>query len=293
MSPPPDPHPREPKLRAPPGACDCHLHLFGPKSRYPLAPDARYDTEDALPETYLALQEVLGLGRGVVVQATAQGHDHGALFDALRAYPERFRGIAVPPPEVTDEELDRMHDLGIRGIRIVSASTGLAADPEGRSPLDRRLIERIASRAWHVQILAAGSEWARLKDDLLALHCDVVIDHVGLVAVEQGLGGPEFRAVLEMVEGGRVWVKLSGPMRFSRQRELPYSDTLPFYHALVQHAPERMVWGSDWPHIRYSSVMPNDGDLLDLLLEWVPEQSVRNRILAENPARLYDFPPPA
>ncbi len=291
MSQPPDPEPRKPRLQCPPGACDSHIHLFGPKPRYGLVADAAYDTEDALPESHARLQQVLGLSRAVVVQATVQGHDHDRLLDALREDPARYRGIAVPQPEVSDAELDRMHALGVRGIRVVTRGTGLSGSGDSRSRLDRSLIDRIAARGWHVQVFAQGRELPELRDALLELPCDVVIDHAGLVPADLGPRHPDFEALLEMLDSGRVWVKLSGPIRFSRQRSLPYSDTLPFYRALVDRSPERLVWGSDWPHIHFRGVMPNDGDLLDLLLEWAPEAGLRERILVDNPARLYDFPP--
>ncbi len=288
MSHPPDPAPRQPRLAAPAGACDCHIHFFGPVEKYPFADDAAYHSADALPETYIALQRVLGLERAVVVHPTALGRDNRRLLDTLAAYPNRFRGVAVPPDNVTDAELDRMHALGVRGCRFTSVAT-YANAPR----LDTRLVARIAERGWHAQFLLEGTQLPEMAETLLSLPCEVVIDHMGRIPASLGIRHPAFQTLLRMLDSGRVWVKLSGPMRFSSENRMPYADTLPFAQALVAANPERLVWGSDWPHINYNhGVMPNDGELFDLLLDWAPDEEVRNRILAENPARLYDFPPP-
>jgi len=288
MSNPPDPNPRPPRFSCGPGAWDCHIHLFGPKPQYCLVAEAAYDVADAIPETYISLARVLGLQHAVIVQAMVQGHDHRRMLDALRQYPGRFRGVAVPAADISDRDIEEMDRLGVRGIRVM-VSSGLAGVKAPRDAhFDERLIGRVAELGWHVQVIARATELVQLKDRLLALPTDFVIDHAGLPRVELGVNHPEFRAVLELLDSGRCWVKLSGPMRFSGQRSLPYHDTLPFYRALVERAPERLVWGSDWPHVLYNEgVMPNDGELLDLLAEWAPDPSVRRLILVDNPAKLY------
>jgi 2-pyrone-4,6-dicarboxylate lactonase len=288
LSKPPDPNPHKPRLVCPPGAWDCHIHLFGPKSEYPLLPNAIYDTADALPETYFALQAVLGLQRTVIVQTMVHGPDHRRLLDTLRQYPQRCRGIAAPAADISDQELDEMNRLGVRGIRVV-VSTGLpGVQAPVRPNFDQRLIARIADRGWHVQIIAGAADIVALRETLRSLPTNFVIDHAGLPRVEQGVNHEHFRTLLGLLDSGRCWVKLSGPMRFSRQRALPYRDTLPFYRALVKQAPDRLLWGSDWPHIHYNEgEMPNDGDLLDLLWEWAPAAADRQRILVENPQVLY------
>lgn len=288
MSNPPDLNFRKPALVCPAGAWDCHIHLFGPKPKYKLVSDAAYDTPDAPPETYIALQQALGLEHAVIVQTMVQGRDHSRLLDTLRQYPGRFRGIAVPAPDTSDEQLREMDSLGVRGIRVV-VSTGLAGvgAPAGAG-FDRRLIARASELGWHVQVVAGGEQLLQLKDMLLALPAEVVIDHAALPRAELGVNHPTFQVVLELLDTGRCWVKLSGPMRFSSQRRLPYDDTLPFYRELVRRAPQRLVWGSDWPHVAYNEgIMPNDADLLDLLLDWAPDAALRHRILVGNPARLY------
>lgn len=287
MSNPPDPTPTQPRFKAPAGSCDCHIHLFGPTERYPFDAGAAYHSHDALPETYFALQDRLGLSRAVIVHATALGRDNRRLTDALEAWPDRFRGVAVPPDDVSDAELDRMHAIGVRGVRFTSVGSYTNAPR-----LNTRLAARIGERGWHAQFLLEGEQLPEMRAGLLALPCDVVVDHMGRVPAQLGVGHPAFRCLLDMMDSGKVWTKLSGPMRFSAQDRMPYADTLPFAHALVAHRPDRLVWGSDWPHINYNrGVMPNDADLLDMMLDWVPDEAVRKRILVDNPAKLCDFPP--
>ena len=284
----PSPRPQKPRLNCGSGAWDCHIHLLGPKSLYGTVPHAPYEAPDALPEDYLALQKVLGLGKAVIVQTMVQGHDHRCLLDALRRFPGRFRGIATPRPGTANTELTAMDKLGVRGIRMV-VSTGLAGiDAPHKPTFDAPLIARAAEIGWHLQVVADTTKLVYLKDTLLSLPLDVVIDHAGLPNVELGVNDPGFRSLLALLDSGRCWVKLSGPMRFSQQHALPYKDTLPFYQTLVGHAPERLVWGSDWPHVNYPQAnIPSDDDLLDLMLEWAPDAATRNQILTVNPGILY------
>lgn len=287
MSNPPDPNPAKPRIVCPPGACDSHIHVFGPASRYPFTAKAAYHSADALPETYIALQKVLGLERAVIIHPTALGFDQARTLDALTAYPDRFRGIAVPGPDTPDAELARMHKLGMRGIRVAMVkhypnAQGLQSD----------LIKRAATLGWHTQFLIDGEMLPDVENTLMALPGDVVIDHMGRVPAKLGVSHPGFQTLLRMLATGKVWVKLSGPMRFSAADRMPYADTLPFAKALVACNPERLVWGSDWPHINYNhGQMPNDGPLIDMLLDWVPDAATRQRILVDNPCKLYDFPP--
>jgi 2-pyrone-4,6-dicarboxylate lactonase len=287
MSQPPDPNPKTPKLKAPPGACDTHIHIFGPVADYPFHPGAAYHSPDALPETYAQWQDTLGLERAVVIHPTALGAGVNArTLDTLAAEPERYRGVAVPEADIDTAGLQQMHDLGVRGCRFTSV--GNYANAPG---LDKQLAARIADFGWHAQFLLEGEQIPDMQSDILNLPCDVVIDHMGRVPAHLGVNHPAFQTLLRMLDTGKVWVKISGPMRFSNEDRMPYADTLPFAHALVAANPERLVWGSDWPHINYNKgEMPNDGDLLDMLLDWAPDEATRNRILVDNPAKLYDFP---
>jgi len=284
---PPNPNPQPPKFTPPKGACDSHIHIFGPADKYPFDDGAAYHSPDALPETYIELQETLGLERAVIIHPTALGRGANArTIDALTQYPDRFRGVAVPDADVDDATLRRMHAAGVRGCRFTSVG-----QYKNAPKLDKDLAARVADLGWHAQFLLEGEQIPDMADELLALPCNVVIDQMGRLPAHMGTDHPAFQALLRMLDSGRVWVKLSGPMRFSGEDRMPYADTLPFARALVAANPERLVWGSDWPHINYNhGQMPNDGALLDMMLDWVPDPATRDRILADNAAALYDFP---
>jgi predicted TIM-barrel fold metal-dependent hydrolase len=281
---PPDARPRRPRLACPAGAVDAHLHLFGPADRYSFVPETAYISGDALLEDCLAMHDVLGIRRGVLVSGGAYGRDPRHLLDMLGAAGGRLRGVAVPPDDLSTDAIVRMHEHGVRGVRFVS-------DARGRH-LPRicpRLAAKVAEHGWHVQFYPSGTDITEYAPHLLELPNQIVLDHFGAMPAEQGVNQPAFRAVLKMLESGKVWVKLSGPMYCSKL-EFPYADIVPFAHELVRHAPERLVWGSDWPHLHMGErAMPNDGDLLDLMLDWVPDPATRNRILADNPTALYRF----
>lgn len=281
---PPDPNPRTPVLRAPPGAIDCHVHLFGPASKYPFHPGSRYTSADALPQTQIALQETLGLSGSVVVSGGGYGQDTRHLEDVLEAFPDRFRGVALLPGDVSREHLARLDRLGVRGARFVSPGH------HGALPrLSSRIAHQIAEWGWHVQFYPAGDDLTEHADELLALPNAIVLDHFAAIPAAGGTGQPAFRRLLEMLDTGRVWVKLSGPMRCTPQ-DMPYPAVTPLARALVRHAPHRLVWGSDWPHVNMNGrAMPNDGDLFDLLGQWVEDPQLRRRILVDNPRELYGF----
>jgi 2-pyrone-4,6-dicarboxylate lactonase len=286
MTQPPDPNTKVPKLKCPPGAIDSHFHLFGPRADYPFDPGTVYDTADALPETLIAMHKIMGISGGVIVSGGAYGRNARHLKDTLRRFPAYFRGVAVPPDHLPDAEIDEMHALGVRGVRFSSHTRGAHL-----APILPDLAAAIYERGWHVQFYANAGSLPASADALLALPNDIVFDHFGTFIAAEGLNQPAFQTMLRMMDTGRVWVKMSGPMRCSTQ-DPPYADVTPFARALVAHAPERLVWGTDWPHPNMNDqVMPNDGDLLDLMLDWVPDEATRNRILIDNPRKLYDFGP--
>jgi predicted TIM-barrel fold metal-dependent hydrolase len=280
----PDPDVKRPTLKAPPAACDSHIHLFGPAARYPFAPNTPYTSHDALPETFIALQDRLGLSTAVIVSPGAYGRDYSLLADVLARYPQRFRGIALVRPDITDAELARLTQLGVRGVRMMSAKRGRHVPN-----LEPETAARVHAHGWHVQFYPHGADIVEYADELLALRNDIVLDHFASIPVAGGVDQPAMKTVLRMLDTGRVWVKLSGPMRCTAD-DMPYAAVTPLARALVAHAPERLVWGSDWPHVNLDGrAMPNDGDLFDLLAEWVPDERTRNRILVDNPNRLYGF----
>jgi 2-pyrone-4,6-dicarboxylate lactonase len=285
-NPPPDPHPRRPKHRPPPGAWDCHVHLFGPSSRFRFEQRNPCISNDALPEDYLSLQQVLGLSHAVIVGAGAYGRNVQHLQWVLECFPGRFRGVILPPPDLRQAQCVRLHELGVRGIRMFSGPPGHQWSHLPR--IDPSLAAIAADAGWHVQYRSlAQGHLLQVAHDLLALPTPVVLDHFGAIDARLGPGQPAFEIILRMMETGRVWVKLSAPMRGTRE-QFPYPSMRPFAEALVRHAPERVLWGSDWPHVELDGqAIPNDGDLVDLLAEWVPDERIRRRILCENPLELY------
>jgi 2-pyrone-4,6-dicarboxylate lactonase len=284
LTPPPDRNPKKPKLQAPAGAVDTHIHLFGPASKYPFHPGSKYVSEDILPEHSIALQEALGLRMAVVVSGGGYGRSYQHLADVLERYPDRFRGVALLPAEVSRSEIARLDKLGVRGARFVSPQHG-AHFPQLASSAD--MLKLIVDAGWHVQFYPHRTVLPQFREQLLALGTDVVLDHFAHIPAEGGTEQPAFRCLLDMLDSGRVWVKLSGPMRCTLE-EPPYPSLAPLAQALVRHAPDRLVWGSDWPHVNMAGrTMPNDADLLDLLLTWAAEESVRKKILVDNPRKLF------
>jgi predicted TIM-barrel fold metal-dependent hydrolase len=281
---PPDPHPKTPKLKAPPGAIDCHIHLFGPASRFPFNPGSRYICEDALPETAIALQDTLGLAGAVVVSGGGYGQDTRHLEEVLAQFPQRFRGVALLPDDVTAEHVARLDRLGVRGARFVSPGH------RGALPrLSQRVARRVADFGWHVQFYPAGDDLLANAKELLDLDMPVVLDHFAAIPAAGGIHQPAFECLLRMLDTGRIWVKLSGPMRCD-PGDCPYASVTPLARALVAHAPERLLWGTDWPHVNMNGRhMPNDGDLFDLLADWVPDEATRRKILVDQPRQVYGF----
>lgn len=280
----PDPATRQPRDALPPGSCDCHAHLFGPQRRYPYAPGRRYTPPEAPMSEYLKMLGVLGVQRAVLVQPSVYGTDNSMMLDALRQTDFPLRGIAVVGDDVADAELEAMHAAGVRGLRLNLRAKG-SASPEDVAP---RVAQRVAPLGWHLQFRIDPQDLAHAEALIDRLPVPVVVDHVGAVPVEEGVRGKTFQTLLRLACRGRCWIKLSAPMRLSRQ-ELPYRDVTPLVHALVDAAPGQLLWGTDWPHTTISQRMPNDGDLCDLLAEWIPDASTRKRVLVDNPAQVYGF----
>lgn len=281
---PPDPRPRKPRLNVPPKACDCHAHVIGDGVRYPYVRERSYTPPEATGQAYLAMHDALGIERGVLVQVSVHGTDNRLLLETLRAHPHRLRGVAVVPADVTEAELESMVRAGVRALRLnVLFGGGIGFDA----------LEPLAAKAkavgFHLELLMDAASIEELAPRLARLDVPFVVDHMGLRPTEKGLTDRGFQSLLALLENPLAWVKLAGSYRSSSGGH-DYSDTVPFARALVAKAPERLVWGSDWPHVAVPGRMPNDGELLDLLGEWVPEEPLRNAILVDNPQRLYGFP---
>jgi predicted TIM-barrel fold metal-dependent hydrolase len=274
---------RKPRLALPLHAADCHCHVFGPRDRYPWVANRLYTPPPVGLDDYLAMLRVAGFERGVLVQTGLYGNDNRFLTDTLRVHSGRLRGIALIGEDITDAALRDLADAGVRGFRVNrTAKTGLAFD------VARRLAERTRELGWHVQFLLDVEDHPDLDTLLGSFATEVVVDHMGRPDPRKGVGAPGFQALIRLLKSGRGWAKLSAPYRTSL-REPPYDDMTPFAQALVAAAPERLVWGSDWPHVLLDKTMPNDGDLVDQIAVWVPDEAVRRRILVDNPEQLYGF----
>jgi len=285
---PPDFHPRRPALALPALACDCHAHILGPRSRYPYLARRVYTPPDCLLDDFRRMLGALGLERAVLVQPSVYGVYNTVLIEALARAPRRFRGVAVVPPDVAEAELERLHELGVRGVRVNVVD--VRDRTPGTLPLAdlRALAARIRPLGWHMELLLHADEFPELDRALADFPVDVVFGHFGYMRADKGSDAPGFQALLRLLRAGRAWVKLTGPYRISGAA-LPYADVAPFAHALARAAPERLLWGSDWPHVMLKGAMPNDADLVDLLTAWLPDEALRRRVLVENPAKLYGF----
>lgn len=286
---PPDPNPKTPVFAFPAQACDCHAHICGPTALYPYAEKRIYTPPDAPIGDYERLLDALGVARAVLVQPSFYATDNRAMLAALQSAKRPMRGVAVIAEEASERELEELHQAGVRGARI-----NIVDLKDGKGVLPRARIERLAGRVkpfgWHIEFLMHVDEFPDLDRTLGNLGVDVVFGHLGYVKADKGPVAPGFQALLRLLRSGRAWVKFTGAYRISTGFA-PHSDTDAFAHALVETAPDRIVWGTDWPHVmaKWSIPMPNDGELADLVLNWIPDAAIRKRVLVDNPAALYGF----
>jgi predicted TIM-barrel fold metal-dependent hydrolase len=280
--PPPDPNPVKPKYTPPPRACDGHCHIFGPASRFPYAPDRRYTPQDAGRETLAALHRRLGLERAVLVQASCHGTDNSAMLDAMEWSKGAWRGVAMVTKDVTDMELTTLHAAGVRGVRF-NFVAHLGGAPDLKNV--QAVIARVTPLGWHIQLHLDAEDIETYRDFLNRLRVPFIIDHMGRVEAKHGLDQKPFRHLLELMKNELAWIKVSGPERISSAGK-PFHDAMPFARALIAAAPDRVLWGTDFPHPNVKW-MPNDGELVDLFAATVQEDATRKKILVDNPARLY------
>lgn len=274
-----------PRFTAPPGACDCHVHIYD--ARFPMAWPKLQPVEGAAVADYRLLQQRIGTTRAVIVQPAAYGTDNRVTLDAVAHLGlENARGVAVAHPSIADEELAALHEAGIRGLRfsIHDPHTEIAG-----ADMIEPLAARIAAMGWHVQLHARGEQLIAMEAMLASLPCALVIDHFARVPQPQGIAHGCMGVLKRLLDGGRAWVKLCAPYLDSRVGSPRYADIRPVARALVEHAAERMLWGSDWPHPTEPHTKPDDAALLDLLQEWVGDEATRKRILLANPGELYGF----
>jgi predicted TIM-barrel fold metal-dependent hydrolase len=273
-----------PKTKAPANATDCHMHIYD--RRFPAAPNATLLPPDALPDDYRKLQQRIGTTRNVVVTPSTYGTDNGCTLAGMAALGPTTRGVAVVDTSVTDAELKRLDGLGIRGIRFNLVQAG-ATSVEMLEPLSKR----VNDLGWHVQIHMLGPKIVEIEGLLLRLPSPIVFDHLARTTQPDGVNHPSYTTVRKLIDRGRTWVKLSGAYQDTKVGPPSYADTTAVAKAFAKAAPERMVWGSDWPHpTEKLDNKPDDAILFDLLAEWVPDEATRNRILVQNPEALYGFP---
>lgn len=274
-----------PKLRATAKACDSHHHIYD--ARFPVSPHWRGGRPDgATAADYRLLQKRLGVTRHVIVQPSTYGVDNSCLLDALEQFGAEARGIVVIDETTGDDELKRMDGLGVRGVRV----NFLTPQSWGVTTAERlqQTAQRIAPFGWHVQVLMSGDQIAQHQSVLAALPVPVVFDHLGRIPQPAGLAHPGAQAILRVLEKGRGWIKLSEPYADTKVGPPDYTDTSALARAYVQAAPDRVIWGSDWPHPTEKD-KPDDAVLFDLLINWAPDSATRDKVLVANPAKLFGF----
>jgi 2-pyrone-4,6-dicarboxylate lactonase len=269
-------------FRLPPGSCDSHCHVFGPADRFPFSPTRKYEPADSPKETLRRLHERLGIARAVIVQASAHGTDNRAMLDALAWRPDVYRGVAIIDDSFGDATLLRMHEAGVRAARFnFVASLGGYPDPA----VFASVTTRIAELGWHVVLHMKGADLLALEETIRALPIPFVIDHMGRVDVALGLQQPAFVLLLDLMKDDRAWVKVSGAERMAKH---PYDLALPFAQALVAARPERVLWGTDFPHPNLNQAV-DEHDLVALVPKIASGEAERHRLLVDNPAHLYGF----
>ena len=278
------PAPSRPRFRPPAGAVDAHCHVFGPAALFPFAPERKYTPVDAPADQLFALRDHLGLSRNVIVQATCHGSDNSAMLAAIARSRGQARGVAVVSPTISDAELQRLHKGGVRGVRF-----NFLKRLVGDAPKDayRDIAARLADLGWHIVVYFESAELDDLAPFLTSLPGTVVIDHMGRPDVSQGIKAKGFRAVQRLMdENERFWIKATCPERLTEAGP-PYDDVVPFGKTLVERYPDRVIWGTDWPHPNMRSHMPDDGQLVDFIPRIAPTPELQKKLLVDNPMRLY------
>ena len=278
----PDPNPKKPGLQLPPGACDAHCHVFGPGAVFPYHPNRAYTPPDAPKQALKALHDHLGVERAVIVHASCHGVYMDATLDAIASSGGAYMGTSIVEPDVTDADLRRYHEGGIRAVRF-NFVRHLESVPE--PAVVKRMADRAAEMGWHLVVHLDAEDIGELSPLLLGLPVPFVIDHMARVKAGDGLEQPPFRELLRLMERPNAWVKICGGERISSEGP-PFTDAVPYAQALIAAASDRILWGTDYPHPNVRS-MPNDGQLVDLFALYAPDPAVQKRILVDNPDILY------
>jgi len=280
-----DPNPSKPSYAPPPGAVDAHCHVFGPGDQFPYAPERKYTPCDAGKDLLFATRDFLGLSRNVIVQATCHGADNQAMVDALEAANGLARGVATIKPDISTDELKALDDAGVRGVRFNFVKRLVDPKPDAYY---MSLVEQIAPLGWHIVVYFEAADLAERWNFFTSLPTTVVVDHMGRPDVTKPIDGPEFGLFVKlMAEHRNIWSKVSGPERLSVSGPPTYDDFVPFARHIVESFPDRVLWGTDWPHPNLKTHMPDDGTLVDLIPRVAPTEELQHRLLIDNPMRLY------
>jgi predicted TIM-barrel fold metal-dependent hydrolase len=282
----PDPDPIKPSFKMPENACDAHCHVFGPAAQFPYAADRSYTPPDAGFEMLQALHKHLGIARAVIVHASCHGTDNTVTLDAIKRSNGAYRGVAVVDDSYTDSDLADLAAGGMRGIRFnfVKHLGGMQD-----IPLFDKMLHRIEPLGWHVVLHLGAEDIVEQAERIKRIKVPFVIDHMARVQAAEGLDQPAFKILLDLMKHNPLaWVKICGAERVSVGKR-PFKDAVPFAQALIEAAPDRILWGTDWPHPNISKDMPNDGELVDLFPEFTSDPALQKKILVENPAKLYGF----
>lgn len=280
------PQPKRPDFVLPEGAVDAHCHVFGPGAVFPYAPERKYTPCDAGKDALFALRDHLGLSRNVIVQATCHGADNRAMVDALRASGGRARGVATVRPDVSDADLADMDAAGVRGVRFNFVKRLVDPKPDAYY---RDIIARISALGWHIVVYFEAADLAERWEFFTSLPTIVVVDHMGRPDVTKPVDGPDFARFLDFMARDNVWTKVSCPERLSKSGPPDYRDVVPFARTVVERFPDRVLWGTDWPHPNLNMVghMPDDGALVDFIPQIAVTADLQRKLLIDNPMRLY------
>lgn len=280
-----DPHPSRPTFTLPAGAVDAHCHVFGPGDEFPYAPERKYTPCDAGKDQLFALRDHLGFDRNVVVQATCHGADNRAMLDVLTSSKDRARGVATVTNDVSYEELAMMHELGVRGVRFNYVRRLVDPEPDAYY---REIVNKIAPFDWHVVIYFEAADLAERWNFFTSLDAVVVVDHMGRPDVTKSVDGPQFEQFLRLMdEHENIWCKVTCPERISVTGPPAFNDVVPFAQRVITRFPDRVLWGTDWPHPNLRGFMPDDGKSVDFIVRIAENEELQRKLLVDNPMRLY------
>jgi 2-pyrone-4,6-dicarboxylate lactonase len=284
-------HPSKPRFQLPAGAVDAHCHVFGPGAEFPFAPERKYTPCDGGKEELFALRDHLGVSRNVIVQATCHGADNSAMVDAVESSGGRARGVATVRPDISEAELRRLDQAGVRGVRFNFLKRLVSSAPQEDLAA---IAKRIAPLGWHIVIYFEGADLEGLEGFFGTLPTPLVVDHMGRPDVTKPVSGPEFSRFLRFVDQNDVWVKVSCPERLSVSgppalggEQRAYTDAVPFGRRVIEEFPDRVLWGTDWPHPNLTGHMPDDGLLVDYIPRVAVTPELQHKLLVANPMRLY------